>query len=85
MVFDVSISVETKIGRKRVIVIHKKIADAAGLREGQRVRMFVQGGKVVIEPIKDAIWLALHGRKIGRIMPEEVEEESLREQERLSK
>ena len=85
MVFDVSISVETKIGRKRGIVIHKKIADAAGLREGQRVRMFVQGGKVVIEPIKDAIWLALHGRKIGRIMPEEVEEESLREQERLSK
>ena len=77
-------SVETKVGRKRVIVIHKKIADAVGLREGQRVRIAVQGGKIVIEPIKDAIWLALHGKKIGRIMPEEVEEESLREQERLS-
>ena len=77
-------SVETKVGRKRVIVIHKKIADAVGLREGQRVRIAVQGGKIVIEPIRDAIWLALHGKKIGRIMPEEVEEESLREQERLS-
>ena len=78
------ISVETKVGRKRVIVIHKEIADAVGLREGQKVRIAVQGGKIVIEPIKDAIWLALHGKKIGRIMPEEVEEESLREQERLS-
>jgi len=76
--------VETKVGRKRVIVIHKKIADAVGLREGQKVRIAVQGGKIVIEPIRDAIWLALHGKKIGRIMPEEVEEESLREQERLS-
>jgi len=80
-----SISVETKIGRKRVIVIHKRVADAVGLREGQRVRIIAQGDRVVIEPIRDAIWLALHGRKIGRIMPEEVEEESLREQERLSK
>lgn len=76
---------ETKVGRKRVIVIHKRVADAVGLREGQRVRIIAQGDRVVIEPIRDAIWLALHGRKIGRIMPEEVEEESLREQERLSK
>jgi len=80
-----SISVETKVGKKRVIVIHKRVADAVGLREGQRVRIIAQGDRVVIEPIRDAIWLALHGRKIGRIMPEEVEEESLREQERLSK
>jgi len=77
--------VETKVGKKRVIVIHKRVADAVGLREGQRVRIIAQGDRVVIEPIRDAIWLALHGRKIGRIMPEEVEEESLREQERLSK
>lgn len=76
---------ETKVGKKRVIVIHKRVADAVGLREGQRVRIIAQGDRVVIEPIRDAIWLALHGRKIGRIMPEEVEEESLREQERLSK
>ncbi|HDI32165.1 MAG TPA: AbrB/MazE/SpoVT family DNA-binding domain-containing protein, partial [Thermofilum sp.] len=34
-------------------------------------------------PVRDAIWLALYGRKIGVIMPEEIEEESLREQEKL--
>jgi len=83
--FDMSISVETRVGRKRVIVIHKKVADAVGIREGQRVRLVAQGDRIVIEPVRDAIWLALHGRKIGRIMPEEVEEESLREQEKLSR
>ena len=60
------ISVETKVGKKRVIVIHKKIAYAVGLREGQRIRITVEGGKIVIEPIKDAIWHALHGRKLER-------------------
>jgi len=78
-----SISVETKVGKKRVVVIPRKIAEIVGVREGQRIRMTVQGGKIVIEPIRDAIRLALHGKKIGVIMPEEIEEESLREQEKL--
>ena len=80
-----SISVETKVGKKRVIVIPKVIADAVKIHEGQRVRIIAVGDKIVIEPIRDAIWLALYGRKIGRIMPEEIEEESLREQEKFFK
>ena len=80
-----SISVETKVGKKRVIVIPKVIADAVKIHEGQRVRIIAVGDKIVVEPIRDAIWLALYGRKIGRIMPEEIEEESLREQEKFFK
>ncbi|RLF19279.1 MAG: AbrB/MazE/SpoVT family DNA-binding domain-containing protein, partial [Thermoprotei archaeon] len=45
----------------------------------------VNSDSIIIRPIRDAIWLALHGKKIGRIMPKEIEEESLREQEKLSK
>lgn len=78
------LSVETKLGKKRVLVIPKRIADAVKIKEGQRVRIEVVDDKIVIEPIRDAIWLAIHGRKIGKILPEEVEEESLREQEKLS-
>lgn len=77
--------VETKVGKKRVIVIPKAIADAVKLCEGQRVRIMAVGDRIVIEPVRDAVWLALHGRRIGRIMPEEVEEESLLEQEKLSR
>ncbi len=41
------------------------------------------GDKIVIEPIRDAVWLALHGKKIGKLSHEEVEKESLVEQEKL--
>ena len=84
MVEIVSIVVETKVGKKRIIVIPKAIAEAAKVSEGQRVRIVVAENKIVIEPVRDAVWLALYGRKIGKILPEEVEEESLREQEKLS-
>ena len=80
-----SVVVETRIGRKRVVVIPKAVADAVKVSEGQRVRIMAVDGKIVIEPVRDAVWLALHGKKIGRLTPEEVEEESLREQEQLSK
>ncbi len=77
--------IETRVGRKRVIVIPKAVAEAVGIREGQKVRVMAVEGKIVIEPVRDAVWLALYGRKIGRISPEEVEGESLIEQEKLSK
>ena len=80
-----SVIVETKIGKKRVIVIPKVIADAVKVHEGQKVRIMAVEDKIVIEPIRDAIWLALYGRKIGKILPEEIEEESLHEQEKLSR
>ena len=76
------IVVETRVGRKRVVVIPKAVAEAVGLVEGQRVR--AEEGRVVIEPVRDALWPALYGRKIGYIAAEEVEEESVREQERLA-
>lgn len=79
-----SIVVETKIGRKRIVVIPKIIAEAVKISEGQKVRIMAMGDKIVIEPVRDAVWLALHGKKIGRILPEEIEEESLHEQEKLS-
>ena len=81
---DLSISVETKVGKKRVIVIPKKIADAVNIKEGQKIEIKAVGDKIIIEPVRDAVWLAIHGRKIGRILPEEIEEESIHEQERLS-
>lgn len=80
-----SVVVETKIGKKRIIVIPKVIADTVKVHEGQKVRIMAVEDKIVIEPVRDAIWLALYGRKIGKILPEEIEEESLHEQEELFK
>jgi len=79
----VGLVVESRIGKKRVVVIPKHIAEFLGLREGQKIRIIAADNKIIIEPVRDAIWLALHGKKIGVISPEEVEEESMREQEKL--
>ena len=78
-------AVITKVGKKRVIVIPKAIANELKISEGQKVRITTDGERIIIEPIRDAIWLALHGKKIGRIEPEEIEEESIREQRKLSR
>lgn len=79
-----SLVIESKVGRKRVIVIPKAIAEAVKIREGQKIRIMAVEDKIVIEPVRDAIWLALYGEKIGRILPEEIEEESMCEQEKLA-
>ncbi len=85
MVIVLSIVVETKIGKKRVVVIPKAIAEAVKIHEGQKIRIIAMGDRILIEPVRDAIWLALYGKKIGKILPEEVEEESILEQEKLYK
>jgi len=75
---------ESGVGKKRVVIIPKPLAEFLGLREGQKIRIMVIDNKTVIKPVRDTVWLALHGKKIGTISPEEVEEESMREQEKLS-
>ncbi len=73
--------VEVRVGRRRTIVIPKKIAQSVGIEEGTLVAMKVEGEKIIIEPKKDAVWLALHGKKVAKVTLEELEEESLERQE----
>jgi len=54
-------------------------------RIGVIVDMDVEVNAGKKEPIRDVVWLALYGKKIGKIMPEELERESLIEQEKPSK
>jgi hypothetical protein len=44
----------------------------------------VEGDMVVLEPVSDALWFAMHGPKVAYIGFEELEEESEREQKRLA-
>ncbi|MDK2373155.1 MAG: AbrB/MazE/SpoVT family DNA-binding domain-containing protein [Candidatus Korarchaeota archaeon] len=73
--------VEVRVGRRRTIVIPKKIAQSVGIEEGTLVAMKVEGEKIIIEPKKDAVWLALHGKKVAKVTLEKLEEESLERQE----
>jgi len=75
---------EVKVSRKRLIAIPKAVADELGIEEGSRLRLRVEGDRIVLEPVRDAIWFAMHGPKVAYISFKELEEESEREQGRLA-
>lgn len=75
-----SLTVETRIGKKYALYLPKAIVRAVGLREGGKVLLRVDGSTVVLESLHDPIELALSGKKSASIRPEEVEAISLEEQ-----
>jgi len=80
-----SLTVKARIGKKRVLVIPKAMAEKLSLDEGSAVRITATGDKIIIEPLRDAIWLSLHGEKVARITLKELEGESIERQKRYLK
>jgi len=78
----VSLSLEIRVGRRRTIVIPKPVAEALGIREGSRLELRLEDGRIVLEPILDAVELSLRGEKIARTSLEELEAESVERQKR---
>ena len=77
-----SLTLEVRVGRRRTIVIPKRVAEMLGIEEGSRLELRVEEGRIVLEPVPDAIELALKGEKIARTSLEELEEESIEQQRR---
>jgi len=75
---------EVKVSKKRLISIPKAIAERLGIKEGMKLKLYIEGDKIVLEPVRDALWFAIHGPKVGYIGFRELEEESIREQEKIS-
>lgn len=72
----------TRIGKRRTLVIPKVIAERLGLDEGCRVKITIEDSRIIMEPIYDAVWLSLHGRKIAKTVLEDLERESIEQQEK---
>ena len=75
---------EVKVHSGRRITIPKTVADLLGIEEGSRLRLHVEGDRIVLEPVRDAIWFAIHGPTVAYVGFEELEEESESEQRRLA-
>lgn len=75
-------SLTIRVGRKRTIVIPKKVADMLGIDEGSHMLLIVDSGRLELIPLPDAITLSLRGKKFAKITLKELEEESKREQEK---
>jgi len=44
-----------KVGKKGRIVIPKEVRDALNIREGSFVRIYIEGSRIVIEPVEDVV------------------------------
>jgi len=75
-----SLSTEVRIGKRRTMVIPKAVAEALGIDEGSMLRLEVRDGRIILEPIPDAIQLSLRGEKIGKVSLKELEAESVEKQ-----
>jgi len=75
-----SLVTTTKVGKKFTIYIPRKIVENLKINEGDRVKMSVEKGKLVIEVVKNPLNLALSGEKFARISEEQIEQISLEEQ-----
>ena len=74
-----------KVGKKLAVYLPKSVARAAGLMEGDKVEFEAGEGSVALTVIRDPLELALHGEKFATLTAEEVEEISMKEQERHAK
>ncbi len=54
-----------------------------GLREGQLVKYTVEARKLIVEPVRDPLELALTSKKWGKTTVKEFERESEKEQREL--
>jgi len=79
-----NLSVKAKIGKKRTLVIPKAIAETLNIDEESKVKITVLNDKIVIKPLRDAIWLSLHGEKLANLTLEDLEEESIEQQKKIS-
>ncbi len=75
------LTVRARVGRKRVLVIPKSLS-ALTLTRVLSFKLTAFKDRIVIEPLRDAVWLSLHGEKVAYVTLEELEEESLEQQER---
>jgi AbrB family looped-hinge helix DNA binding protein len=80
-----TLTVETRVGKKFAIYLPKAVVKALGLKEGEKVLLTVAGNMLILEGIKDPIQLALSGKKFASITPEQVEAISLEEQTKHTK
>jgi len=72
--------VKVRISKKYTLYIPKAVAEAAGIREGDIVELRVEGSRIIVEPVLDALSFALKGPKFAYTTFEEFERESEGEQ-----
>jgi len=80
-----SLTLLISIGKKYTIYLPKLVVNTLGIKEGDKVILKVSEGRIIIEPLKDPIELALSEDKFACVKPEEIEVVSTEEQQKYIK
>ena len=75
--------IKVRISKKFTLYIPKAIVKAIGIKEGDYVKVKVEGSKIILEPVPDPFDVALEGPKFTKITLEEFEKESEKIQDEL--
>ena len=75
-----SVSTEVRIGKRLTLVIPRNVAEKLGIKEGDKIKITVVEDKLVLQPIRDAVWLSLYGKKVAKVTLEDLEATSIEEQ-----
>jgi bifunctional DNA-binding transcriptional regulator/antitoxin component of YhaV-PrlF toxin-antitoxin module len=68
-----SVSTEVWIGKRLTLVLLRNVAEKLGIKEGDKIKITVVGDKLVLQPIRDAVWLSLYGKKVAKVTLEDLE------------
>jgi len=71
-----SLVFKCKVGKKGALYLPKGVLKMLRLREGVKVELTVEEGRLVVRPIYDPLDLALNGPKFAETTVEEFERES---------
>jgi AbrB family looped-hinge helix DNA binding protein len=75
-----SVSTQVWIGKRLTLVIPRNVAEKLGIKEGDKIKITVVEDKLVLQPIRDAVWLSLYGKKVAKVTLEDLEATSIEEQ-----
>ena len=69
-----------RVAKKRALYPPKHVMEELDLKEGQLVEYKVENHRLVVEPVRDPLELAVRSKKWGKTTVKEFERESEREQ-----
>lgn len=75
-----SVSTEVRIGKRLTLVIPRNVAEKLGIKERDKIKITLVEDKLVLQPIRDAVWLSLYGKKVAKVTLEDLEATSIEEQ-----
>ena len=80
----VGLTLEVHAGGRELLLFPRLWLKCLVLGRDPRLKLIVEGGRIALEHIPDAITLSIRGKKVARVYLDELEAESAEQQKRYA-